>query len=189
MYLFTQMLLLLLISWPVVDKPEKENVDDLCYEFSQVNNGYTFRGSFFVKADPTCLIHIFYDFHHLVNFVTNADSIVLLREGDIWYEVCYTYRKFLFESRSIYRKTLKQEEQRVTFEMITSEQRGVFLPKVLSSTGYYELKSEKEGYKAVYFQECKIESNFLKGIYLHMAKKEAIRFLRELKMYVERTCY
>ena len=62
------------------------------------------------------------------------------------------------------------------------------MPEVLSSSGYYQIKPAKEGYRAVYFQECKLKPSFLKDTYIKKAKKEPIRFLLKFKEYVERTC-
>jgi hypothetical protein len=63
------------------------------------------------------------------------------------------------------------------------------MPKILSSTGYYQIKLEEEGYKVEYFQECKLKSALLKGAYINKAKKETIKFMLELKEYIEKTCH
>ena len=166
-----------------------DELKEVCYDFSQDGTSYTFRGSFFTKITPACLLRVLYGFEHLVKFVTRPDSIVLIREGENWYEVCYTYRGLLLENKSTYRKILKQEEQKITFEMIASEQYGPHLSKILHSTGYYEVKTEKEGCLVEYFQEARVESKMLNEIYFHLIKKEAVNFLKDLKQYVERTCH
>ncbi|GAG95560.1 unnamed protein product, partial [marine sediment metagenome] len=53
----------------------------------------------------------------------------------------------------------------------------------------YQIKLEEEGYKVEYFQECKLKSAFLKGAYINKAKKETIKFMLELKEYIEKTCH
>jgi hypothetical protein len=189
MRFLTLTLLFLLLAWPVIVLAESDELNGVYYHFSQDDASYTFRGSFFVELTPACLIHVLYDFEHLVKFVTNADSIVLLRQGENWYEVRYTYRGLLFGNKSTYRKTLKQEEQKITFEMIASEQHGPLVPKVLYSTGYYEIKPEKEGCLVEYFQEARVESKMLNEIYFHLVRKEAVNFLKDLKQYVERSCH
>ena len=62
------------------------------------------------------------------------------------------------------------------------------MPQLLSSSGYYQIKPEKEGYQVEYFQECKLKTGLLKDAYISQAKKEAIKFLREFKEYIERSC-
>jgi hypothetical protein len=132
---------------------EVQKLGDLHYEFSQSENSYTFRGKFFLMADPSCLLHAFYDIEHLPGIATDADSIVLLRKGDNWYEVALSYRKLLLiSSKFIYRRTLNQRENMVKFEMIESEQPSFFLSKVVSSKGYYEIKTEKRAAKLSIFK-------------------------------------
>jgi len=176
-----------LLSLPLVlTGSQREKLD---YEFIREKNYYSFQGRIVVKTDLECLISILYDFKHLANIESSAKSIVLLREGENWYEACHTFKKLFFKHESIWRKTLKQDEKRIVFEMISHKHNSGLMPEVLSSTGYYQIKLEEEGYKVEYFQECKLKSALLKGAYIKKAKKEAIKFMRELKEYIEKTCH
>ena len=162
---------------------------ELDYEFIQEDNYYSFRGSFIVRAELDCLISVTYDFQHISKYTLGAKSIELVRQGENWNEVTYIYRKFIiFENKSTWRRTLKQDEQKVVFEMISSKNNINIMPKMLFSTGYYQIRPEKEGYLVEYFQECKLTPGLLKDTYINKAKKEAIKFLREFKEYIERTC-
>ena len=162
---------------------------ELDYEFIREANYYSFRGRIVVKTDLDCLIGILYDFKHLANIETSAKSIVLLQEEENWYEACHTFKKLFFKHESIWRKTLKLDEQKIVFEMISHKNNSGLMPKVLSSAGYYQIKLEEEGYKVEYFQECKLKSALFKGDYIKKAKKEAIIFMQELKKYIEKTCH
>jgi len=184
---FYKGIIVALLSLPIILYGSKKK--ELDYEFIQDDTYYSFRGSFIVKAELDCLISILYDFKHLVNIESSAKSIVLLREEENWYEACHTHKKLFFKHESIWRKTLKLDEQKVVFEMISNKQNTDLLPKVLYSTGYYQVELEEEGYKVEYFQECKLESALLKGIFINKAKKEAIKFMLELKEYIEKTCH
>ena len=189
MKLLIATLMFTLLCWPTTALPEREGANNLSYEFSQSDNHYAFYGTFFIMADPNDLIHILFDFEHLTNFVTSPDSIVLVRKEKNCYEVCYTYRKLLLENKFTYRKTLIRERQKIIFELIASEQTGPILPKVLSSRGYYEIKPDGKGYRVIYFEKVRMDSSLPNGLSSRMAKKEAAKFLQELKKYVERTCY
>jgi hypothetical protein len=162
---------------------------ELDYEFIREENYYSFQGRIVVKTDLECLISILYDFKHLANIESSAESIVLLREGEDWYEACHTFKKLFFKHESIWRKTLKLDEQKIVFEMISHKYNSGLMPKILSSTGYYQIKLEDEGYKVEYFQEYTLKSDLLKGAYIRKAKKEEIKFMRELKEYIEKTCH
>ncbi len=69
------------------------------------------------------------------------------------------------------------------------EQRGIPLPKVISSKGYYEIKMEKEGVKMIYVEEGEVADHSLKEVYFQWLEKEAIKFLHRLRNYVENTCH
>ena len=176
-----------LLSLPLLlTGSQKEKLD---YEFVREENYYSFRGRIAVKTDLDCLINILYDFKHLASIESSANSIVLLREGENWYEACHIFKELFYKHESIWRKTLKREEKRIVFEMISHKHNSGLMPEILSSSGYYQIKPEEEGYKVEYFQECTLKSALLKSAYISRAKKEAIKFMRELKEYIEKTCH
>jgi len=183
----SKVIIAILLSFPIVlASSQKEELD---FEFVREKNYYSFQGRIVVKTDLDCLISILYDFKHLASIESSANSIVLIREGENWYEACHIFKKFFFKHESIWRKTLKQDEQRIVFEMISHKHNSGLMPKILSSTGYYQIKPEEEGYKVEYFQECTLKSALLKSAYISKAKKEAIKFMWELKEYIEKTCH
>jgi len=162
---------------------------ELDYKFIQYDNNYSFRGRFIVKAEFDCLMNVIYNFEHISNYTSGAKSIELVRQGENWYEVTYTYRKFLiFENQSTWRRTLKRDAGKVVFEMISSKNNLSIIPDVISSAGYYQIKNEKDSYRVEYFQECKLKPGLLKDTYINKAKKEAIKFLQVFKKYISKTC-
>jgi len=176
-----------LLSLPILLYGSREK--ELDYEFIQEDTCYSFRGSFIVKAEPDCLINLIYNFKNISKYALGAKSIELVRQGENWYDVTFTYRKLLiFENQSTWRRTLNRHEYKVVFKMISNRNNLNIMPKMLSSTGYYQVRPEKEGCRVEYFQECKLKSGFLKDIYINKAKKEAIIFLHEFKEYIEKTC-
>ncbi|MBC8186023.1 hypothetical protein H8E88_33485 [candidate division KSB1 bacterium] len=163
--------------------------NDLKYEFIKTDSSYSFRGSFVVNADFDCLIDVVYKFENISKYTSGAKSIKLLRQGEKWYEVTYTYRKLIFfENKSIWRRALERDEGKVVFEMISSKNNVSIMPDVLSSKGYYQIKPENEGFRVEYFQECTLKPGLLKNTYINKAKKEAIKFLDLFKKYVEKMC-
>ncbi len=180
-------ILFVLLSLPIIlYGSQKKGLD---YEFIQDGNYYSFQGSFIVKAEFDCLINVIYNFEHISKYASGAKSIELARQGENWYEVTYTYRKLLiFENQSTWRRTLKRDEGKVVFEMISSKNNLSIIPDVISSAGYYQIKNEKDSCRVEYFQECKLKPGLLKNTYINKAKKEAIKFLQEFKEYIERNC-
>jgi hypothetical protein len=168
---------------------ESGEVDDIHYEFNHVDSCYSFRSDFTVKAEFDCLISILYEFKYLKNIISSAKSITLIQQGENWYDVGYVYKKLFFTNESVYRKTLKLEEQKIVFELISYKQNTDLFPKVLSSSGYYQIKPDSTGYTVEYFQKCILKSSFLNNAYINTAKKESIKFMLELKEYVGGACH
>ncbi len=189
MKFFTFVFLWILLFWVSPGYAERQDLNGVSYELSRDGNLYTFHGSFRTLSDRNCLLSILYDFDHLRKFVTCPNAFSLLQIGINWYDFCCTYRVLLSENQLIYRKTLKREEGKVTFEMIAGRQNIKFIPEVLSSSGYYEIIPEKDGYQVVYFHQDRLSPSFSRDIYLYLAKKEAVKFLQGLKDYVGRECY
>lgn len=180
-------ILIALLSLRIILSGNQKNEFD--YEFIQEGNSYSFLGSFIVQAEQDCLIDVIYNFEHISKYTAGAESIELVQQGENWLEVTYTYRKFLiFENKSTWRRTLRWDENKVVFEMRSSENNMSIMPQLLSSTGYYQLKPEKEGCRVEYCQECQLKTGLLKTAYMNQAKKDAIKFLREFKEYIEITC-
>lgn len=166
-----------------------QDSNGVAYELSRDGDLYTFRGSFRTLSDPGCLLDILYDFDHFRKFITCPNSFSLLQKSNDWYDFRCTYRVLLSENKLIYRKTLKREELKVTFQMIAGHQNIKLLPEVLSSSGYYEIIPEKDGHQVVYLHQDRLSPSFCRDIYVYLAKKEAVKFLEELKKYIERKCY
>jgi hypothetical protein len=184
---FYKIIIVALLSLPILLYGSKKKEFD--YEFIQEDTSYSFRGSFNIKAKPDCLINLIYNFKNISNYTLGAKSIELVRQGENWYAVTFIYRKLLiFENQSTWRRTLNRDEYKVVFKMISNRNNSNIIPEMLSSTGYYQINPEKEGCLVEYFQECKLKPGFLKNTYINKAKKEAIRFLRVLKKYMERNC-
>jgi hypothetical protein len=163
--------------------------DGLDHKFTEDDRHYAFRGSFQVTGTERCLMEVIYDFQHISRYAAGARSVEKGLEGENWYEVTYTYRRYLlFKNRSTWRRTLDRAERRVDFEMTASENNLGMLPELLSSTGYYQLAEETQGYRLEYFQECSISHGAFGARYLKRARKEAIGFLEEFRQYVMTTC-
>jgi len=176
-----------LLSVPIVVAGSQEQ--EFEYAFMQEDTYYSFRGSFFVHAESECVIDLIYDFDNLSEYTLGAQSVELLQQGDTWYDVLYTYRKFvIFENESTWRRTLKPDEHTIVFEMLSSENNLKMMPEVLSSTGYYHILQENDRCRVEYFQECLLKPGVLKRAYITEAKQEAMSFLHEFKTYIERKC-
>ncbi len=176
----------ILVSLPIVVSGSQEK--DFDYEFIQEDTYYSFRGSFLVKAESDYLIDLIYNFNNISDYA-GAQSVELIQQGDNWYDVSYTYRKlFVLENTSTWRRTLKPDEHKIVFEMLSSENNLKIMPEVISSTGYYQIIKEKDRCWVEYFQECLVKPVFFRRAYIAEAKQEAMTFLHEFKTYIERKC-
>ena len=182
-----QIIILTSLSFPIFLFGSQENEFD--YEFIQEDMVYSFRGSFLVHAELDSVIDVIYDFHNLSEYTLGAQSVELIQQGDTWYDVEYTYRKFvIFKNRSMWRRSLQPDEHKIVFEMLSSENNLKMMPELLSSTGYYHILPENDCCRVEYFQECRLKPGLFKRAYITEAKQEAMRFLHAFKTYIERKC-
>lgn len=156
------------------------------FDFSKKDTSFTVRGKFFLQVEPMRLIHLIYDFEHLEKYMTIADSVELIRQGENWHEVSYAYKKSIFKTNAKFRRTLNENEQKITFEMTEGVRLGSFLPKVSSYSGHYDFRPDKDGCWVEYFQEVKAEPNILNWVIFDQGKKDVVGFLKNLENYVEK---
>jgi hypothetical protein len=176
-----------LLSVPFVVSGSQEKEFD--YEFNQEDTYYSFRGSFLVHAESDSVIDVIYDFNNLSEYTVGAQSVELIQQGDNYYDVVYTYRKFfIFTNRSTWRRTLQRDEHKIVFEMLSSENNLKMMPELLSSTGYYHILQGNDHCRVEYFQECRLKAGLFMHAYIKEAKQEAMRFLHAFKTYVEWKC-
>ena len=162
---------------------------DLESDFIQNENDYSFRGCFIVNADPDCVLNQVFDFQNIAEYSLGAKSIELDQRGDHWYDVTFTYRKYLvFENQSTWRRTLHEDEHRIDFELIADENNVDILPTMQFSRGYYHIKPEEDGCLVEYYQECRLEPGFLEDVYIKMVRDEALNFLHIFKEFITARC-
>ena len=183
---FKSIFIAVLSSIPLLSYGDENDLD---YRFTQADSSYTFYGSFKVKADPDCLIHLIYNFDHISDYSSAAEFIELIREGNDWYEITYTYRQYLFfEHQSTWRRTLNRKKHKVDFIMISNNNNLSMIPEMVSSSGYYQVKPNEEYCQVLYFQACTLTPGILLDAYMKAGKDAAINFLREFKEFIEKNC-
>ena len=181
----TVALIILFLSVSVYCNDDKE----LNYEFTQRDTYYSFRGSFYIEAEFNCPIDLIYNFENISNYALGAKSIELVQQGENWFDVAFTYRKFIIiENKSTWRRTLKKNEHKIIFELLSNRNNIDIIPKMKNSTGYYQIYTENGCCYVEYFQECELYSGFLKGAYISGAEREAVKFLEALKEHLIRVC-
>jgi len=163
---------------------------DVRYEFVQNGSGYSFRGHFVVDAARECVIDVLFDFDHMSKFTPDAKSIEMVQQGHDWYDVTYTYRRFLiFQNQSTWRRTLAKNEGEIAFELLSSRNSRGIMPDITSSTGYYRVRDEGDRQAVEYFQECALGAGSLNARYIAEARKTAVEFLQGLEDYLAGACH
>jgi hypothetical protein len=163
--------------------------DNIAYKFIRADSSYEFYGSFYVKAEPDCLINLIYNFDNISDYSSRAESVELIRRGNGWYEIKFTYRKYIFfKHQSTWRRTLDRKRYKVDFIMIANSNNMSMIPEMVSSSGYYQIKSNKENCQVLYYQTCTLKPGFLLDAYINAGEEEAIDFIQEFKEYIEKNC-
>lgn len=180
----------LLAAWLLVSSALRgQEGREVRYEFVQDGNAYSFRGHFVVDAGRECVLNVLFDVDHVSKFTPDASSIQLVQQGEGWYDVTYTYRRFLiFENQSTWRRTLKRDEGKVVFELLSSRNNRGIMPDVTASSGYYGVSTEGDVQAVEYFQESALGAGSLNARYIAEARQKAIEFLQGLKAYVQKAC-
>ncbi len=160
---------------------------DVYVHYSDNDTSFVFKGFFYTTVKSECLFDVLYEFKHLKHLLTRPDKFVLLKQGDNWYVARYIYDKLIYKNQTTYKRVLNREENAVTFELVSSD-KTTFLPTLLSSSGHYKVIPQNGRYKVEYSITTHIESAATRALFMTMAKKESIAFLKRVKTYTEKTC-
>lgn len=180
-------IILILLIIPVILSTDEDTEFD--YEFIQADTCCSFQGSFRVNCQPEVLIDLIYDYDKISEYSLGVKTLELVRQGENWYEIAFTYHDLLvLENRSVWRRTLKRNENTIEFELISNWNNTDIIPELLSSTGYYKLKSENNECLVEIFQECKLNRSLLNEAYFKKVKKEGTQFLKVFKDFIEKNC-
>lgn len=158
------------------------------YEFSHDKTRYRFEGSFRTQGKPACLLGMLFEFNHLKQYVSHAESVTLNAIGENWQEVTYQYRNPFYKASSTFRRTLHSAQNRVEYRLIHLEEGGLIRPHIQDISGYYGVIEEKGTRRVTFFQEGELEGGILTGFYFGHARDVAIGFLKEIARYADRHC-
>ncbi|MCD4735199.1 MAG: hypothetical protein K8R53_04090 [Bacteroidales bacterium] len=182
---FTILLLIVIIPLKIcVEEP-----DDVQYKFTQTDSSYTFYGSFRINANPECLLEISFNYEHIRALAPDAEEVRLIDKGNNWNQISYTYQKFtFFKNKTVWHRVLNEENQRVDFTLVSSENNLSIMPRMISSKGFYQIKQQGEYSIVEYYQQCQLSEGLITKLYLDSAKKEAIKFLNRFLKYADTFC-
>lgn len=163
--------------------------DSVFYSFSQTDTSYTFYGRFSVVAESACVMHICFNYEDIKALAPDAERVELIDEGENWNKIKYNYHQFMFyKNESLWYRTFDRENSRVDFTLISSKNNRPFMPRMISSSGYYKV-SQLNGILSVeYYQECSLTKSYLTSMYQSYAKKKAVEFLYLFRDYSQSHC-
>ena len=166
-----------------------QNPNDIKYKFTQTDSSYTFYGSFRVDANPECLLKISFEYKHIKALNHEAKEVKLISQGSNWNQISYTHQKFaFFKNKTVWHRILNEENQRVDFTLISSENNLAIMPRMISSSGFYQIKQQGEYCIVEYYQQCQLTEELITKLYLNRAKKEAIKFMLKFLKYADTFC-
>lgn len=166
-----------------------EEPDDIQYKFTQTDSSYTFYGSFKINANPKCLLEISFNYKHIRALALDAKEVQLIDQGNNWNQISYIYQKFtFFKNKTVWHRILNEENQRVDFTLVSSENNQTIMPRMISSSGFYQIKQQGEYFIVEYYQQCQITEVLITKLYLNRAKKEAIKFMHKFSEYASTFC-
>jgi hypothetical protein len=161
---------------------------DRAYEFNSEGRRHVFHGSFSIPAERSCVLQVLFGHEHVVRFVTGADAVELIDQGEDWNEIRYVYDFWLFSHSESYRRWLTDGEPALSFELVGVEHQGFEVALPRSSSGYYDLKASPGGLTVHYRQQVELGPGPLVWAYQQLARRRAIAFLEDLEAYLESGC-
>ena len=166
-----------------------QDYSEIKYKFTQSDSSYTFYGSFKIKANPKCLLEISFNYEHIRALAPNAKEVQLIDQGGNWNQISYTYQKFtFFKNKTVWHRILNEENRRVDFTLLSSENNLSIMPHMTSSSGFYQIKQQGEYFIMEYYQQCQLTKELITKLYLNRAKKEAIKFMHKFSEYARAFC-
>jgi len=163
--------------------------NDLKYEFTQTDSSYSFYGSFKIKANPKCILDISFNYKHIRALALDAKEVQLIDQGSNWNQISYTYQKYIiFKNKTVWHRILNEENQRVEFTLVSSENNQTIMPRMISSSGFYQVKQQGEYFIVEFYQQCQATEKSITKLYLNRMKKEAIKFMHEFSEYASTCC-
>jgi len=162
---------------------------DIKYIYTQTDSSYSFYSSFKINANPKCLLEISFNYEHIRSLAMDAKEVVLIDQGSNWNQISYTYQKFIFfENTTVWYRKLDEEKQRVDFTLVSSQNNQTIMPRLISSSGFYQVKKQEEYVIVEYYQQCRLAESSLTKVYLNRVKKEAINFMYLFSEYALEHC-
>ncbi len=178
-----------LIILLIPDKLIAQESNDIKYKFTQTDSSYSFYGSFRIKAHPKCLLEISFNYDHIKALALDAKEVLLIYQGRNWNQISYTYRKFIFfKNRTVWNRIFDEDNQRVDFTLLSSENNRNIMPQMLSSFGYYQVKQLGAYCILEYYQQCQLTEKSITKLYIKKVKKKAIKFMHEFFEYASFFC-
>lgn len=168
---------------------QADGQNDVYYHFTQSDSSYTFYGSFKIHADPECLLEICFNHEHISALAQDAKEVSLIDQGNNWNQISYSYQKYIFfENKTVWHREISKEKQRVDFILISSDNNRAMMPRIISSSGFYQIRSCGESILVEYYQACEISVEPITKLYLNRMKKEAVDFIYQFSEYAMVHC-
>ena len=163
--------------------------NDIQYKFTQTDSTLSFYGNFKTIKSPDCLLEVFLNYNHIKALAPDAKEVQLINQGINWNKIRNIYQKFIFfENISVWNRKLSMEKQRLDFILVSSLNNTATIPKMISSSGFYQVKMQGEDIIVEYYQYCQLTESIVTNLYLNIVKNEAIHFMERLLKYSNAIC-
>jgi len=184
--------ILLLFTWLIImGQPAifASGPDDIQYKFTQTDSTLSFYGSFKTNKNPGCLLEIFLNYNHIKALAPDIMEVQLIDQGNNWNRIEYKFQKFIFfENISVWHRELDREKQRLDFNLVSSVNNQVAMPKMIASSGFYHVKKQGVDLIVEYYQQCQLTKSIITNLYLKILRNEAIHFIKKLSEYSDTNC-
>ncbi|HQB93619.1 MAG TPA: hypothetical protein PK997_00230 [Candidatus Omnitrophota bacterium] len=161
------------------------------HSLKRTNGDNILDASIQVAAAPDCLLRMLFSAYHIRELMKDsADLVEIANEGPGRYELRSVHKNKLCSLDTVYRRDLRKDMRRVTFELIRCEQVSKVAPKLVSSKGYYEVLPDPAGSLLKYHEETRLEASRWDpraATLVKLVERDTLLFLKKIKKYSEKT--
>ena len=155
------------------------------YEFTQNKTKYSVHASFTSPLAMSEVLNILFDYHHVKEFTKSIDSVQLVEEGERWNRITFRQCELFGCINTTYLREVENDSGKLKFVQEESHISGYLIPRVITNSGYYQLKSHKQGSLVELFQAVELEESILLTIYQRYARTRARDFIQDLYEYLQ----
>ncbi len=160
---------------------------DIEMAFTHSETQYEAIASFKCQAQSkAALLHLLFDFKNVKEELKDNCEVKMLEDKGDKHLISYRGSFLAWTAESSFERTLDIEKGRIDCKMVKFDDQGILsAPKVLSVSGFWQVKESGDAYIVQFKQTSAVEKTLLASVYFDQAKSDCLRNLAAIKRHIE----